>query len=226
MKVMILAAGRGERLRPLTDTTAKPLVKVGSRALIEYNLLRLKQAGIKDIVINLSYHAKQISRFLGNGVRYGVNIEYSSEGDKRLGTGGGIKRALPLLGEEPFWVVSADIWSEFDFSSVALKPGIDVHLVMVPNPEFHPEGDYGICSDGRLVKAEPKFNYSGMALMQPNIFSCCEADIFSFSPIINKAIAGKKATGSLYKGSWFNVGTMAEFNKLKKFIDTVGVRHT
>ena len=144
MKAMILAAGRGARLKPLTDQTPKPLLVVGECSLIEHNLLKLRNAGITEVVINVCHCAKQIIQTLGNGQRYGLQIEYSYEEGSALGTGGGIYQALPLLGDDPFLIVSSDVWSEFAFGSSIIQSNSDLHLVLVENPYYHPKGDYAL----------------------------------------------------------------------------------
>lgn len=214
MRAMVLAAGRGERLRPLTDTIPKPLLPVGSGCLIEQNLIRLAAAGVTDVVINVSYLAKQIIQYLGNGARYGLNVEYSYDGEECLGTGGGVYKALSMLGDKPFWVVSADVWSEFSFVDNSLCDEDLAHLVMVPNPEFHTKGDYGLDDQGKLTMQLPKLTYAGIGLIRPELFADCEPGIFSFSPLINRAMQLSAVSGELYEGSWFNVGTAREFQRL------------
>jgi len=216
MKAMLLAAGRGERLRPLTDSTPKPLIAVGAHRLIEYNIFKLKQAGVTDIVINVCYLAQQIVRYLGNGSRYGVNIEYSFEGDDLLDTGGGIQRALTLLGEKPFWLVSADIWSDYSFQSLELSGEIHAHLIMVENPSYHPRGDFGILADGKLTLESPRHTYGNIAVLKPELFYNCESAKFPLSLILKRGITNGSISGELYSGKWFNIGTLEELSLLQK----------
>lgn len=213
---MLLAAGRGRRLRPLTDDVPKPLIPVGQHRLIEYSILKLKAAGINNIVINVCYLAKKIISFLGDGSRYGVNIEYSLEGEECLGTGGGIYRALTLLGDKPFWLISADIWSDFISFDAQLNKDTYAHLLMVPNPEFHPDGDYGISEQGIISTQLPKFTYSGISLLAPKLFNGCRDEEFSLSPIFNKAIKRSQVSGELFAGDWFNVGTEKQLKRLRE----------
>lgn len=217
MKAMILAAGEGRRLRPLTETTPKPLLKAGNHCLIEYHLLRLKQAGITEVVINVSYLAERIPEFLGDGARYGLKLQYSIE-PALLGTGGGIFKALPLLGEEPFLLLSADIWSEYDYSEALLRSNNDAHLVLVENPEYHTRGDYGLDSAARIVRSAPLYTFAGIAKINPKIFSHSAAGNFSIAPLIEASIAKQKVSGELFHGAWFNVGTLQELEKLNKHL--------
>lgn len=219
MKAMLLAAGRGERLRPLTDTTPKPLVSAGELCLIEHSIVKLERAGIKDIVINVAYLADKIVHHLGNGEQYGVRLEYSYEGSESLGTGGGIYRALTLLGDQPFWLLSADVWSAYAEFDKVLKPNQAAHLVMVPNPDFHPQGDYAISESGRIIKATPKLTYAGIALLNPSLFIGCQPGNFSLSPLLNQAIQHDAVSGELYHGDWFNVGTIKELERLRVYLN-------
>jgi len=217
MKAMILAAGKGERLRPLTNTIPKPLVKAGGHALIEYHLMQLKKTGVTEIVLNVSYMAENIMQYLGSGERYGVKLFYSCE-PMSLGTGGGIKRALYLLGEKPFLLVSADIWSEYTFPKTFLEAQGDVHLLLVDNPAFHQAGDYGLSENSFLTKSGPKYTYAGIAKINPKIFTKIDKEHFSFSPLIDHAIDEHHATGELYHGAWFNVGTKKQLDALHQYL--------
>ncbi len=214
MKAMLLAAGRGKRMRPLTDKTPKALIPVGPHRLIEYNLFKLKAAGVKEVVINVSYLANQITRFIGDGSRYGLNVVYSYEPGECLGTGGGVFQALPLLGDEPFLLLSADIWSDCAFDKIHFAQGKEAHLIMVHNPSYHSGGDYGLDEMGLLSLHTPKFTYSGMSVVHPKLFKHCKAGIFSLSPLINDAIKRGCVSGELYSGRWFNVGTPEQLKLL------------
>ena len=217
MKAMILAAGKGERLRPLTLHTPKPLVRAGGVPLIEYHLRAIKSAGFEDVVINHAWLGQQIEDYLGNGRELGLKIGYSPEGEP-LETGGGIFRALPLLGGQPFLVVNGDIWVDFDFSSL-MKPikGL-AHLVLVDNPPHHPGGDFSLV-DGQVHDdaAQPRLTYSGIAVLHPQLFAGCTAGAFKLAPLLRDAMAKGLVTGERFAGRWVDVGTherLAEVEQL------------
>jgi MurNAc alpha-1-phosphate uridylyltransferase len=215
MKAMLLAAGRGERMKPLTDTVPKPLVTVGSSTLIEYNLARLQQAGVRDVVINVSYLGDKIIDHLGDGQRYGLNIVYSQEPDTPLGTGGGIYQALPLLGEDPFIVLSSDVWTDYPLEQLFDQVASDAHLIVVDNPSFHPTGDYGLTAAGYLdIKTSPKYTYASFGVLHPRLFRDSAPGCHAVSPLLEAAMARQAVTGELYRGQWFNVGTAVELNRL------------
>lgn len=207
MKAMILAAGFGRRMGALTKVTPKPLLKIQDKALVEHALSYCKTSGITEVVINVHYHAEQIMSFLGNGERYGMQIEYSDERECLLGTGGGILKALPLLGDQPFVLLSSDIVTDFSLAQLpVLKGDEQAHLVLVNNPEHHPEGDFGL--DGRFVIADGmRFTYGNIAVLSPELFECKSVREVDFASIIEKAIMKKRVTGEFYNGYWFNVGT-------------------
>lgn len=208
-RAMILAAGRGERMGELTVHTPKPLLRAAGRYLIEYAILNLKQAGIQEIVINVSYHAEQIKSALGDGSQYGVNIFYSEEAE-RLETGGGIFQALSLLGDEPFLVVSGDVITDYPLQQLSSNPQGLAHLVMVPNPDYHPQGDYGL-QDGHLVlQAKAKLTFGNIGVYQPALFANCKPGHFRLASLLNPAIEAGLVTGELYQGAWHNVGTPAD----------------
>lgn len=213
---MILAAGRGERMRPVTDRLPKPLVRVGDKPLIQYHVERLATAGIANIVINLAWLGAQIRDLLGDGARFGVHIQYSDEGDAALETGGGIHRALPLLGPRPFWVISADIWTTFVFTNTAARlADMDLaHLVLVPNPDFHPHGDFHLRS-GRVTEVVgERLTYANIALFRPELFAACGPGRYSFVPLLRTAIAQGRVSGESFAGRWHNVGTVAQLQEL------------
>ena len=218
MKAMLLAAGEGRRLRPLTETTHKALLPIGNTCLIEMNLRKLQQAGIHDIIINVSYLADQLMHYLGDGSRYGVRITYSIEADGCLGTGGGIHRALPFLGDEPFWVLSADVWSDFPLpAEKLLDEAMDGYLVMVPNPSYHPEGDFGIAlENGRLNFSDPKYTFANISFLRPQIFARYTGGIFELGAVFRDLIRAGCAYGEIYAGPWFNVGTEVELNAVRQ----------
>lgn len=211
MKVMILAAGRGERLRPITDRTPKPLLVVQGKPLIVHHLERLQSAGFMDIVINISWLGDKIRNHLGDGSRYGLQIHYSEEPPGALDTGGGILNALPLLGSAPFLVVNADIYTDFPFENIktTLKHGDLAHLVMVPNPSHRPRGDFYLSADGRLLDdSDTRLTYSGIGIHDPQFFNDCNPGRFPMLPLWQKAMRNKKVGGELYSGKWSDMGTI------------------
>jgi N-acetyl-alpha-D-muramate 1-phosphate uridylyltransferase len=207
MKAMLLAAGRGERMRPLTDSLPKPLVQVGGRPLIAWHLLALARARIREVVINVSWLAGQLRAALGDGNSFGVSISWSEEGPVPLETGGGIFRALPLLGPEPFLVVNADIWTDIDFGALRLEPGAHAHLVLIPNPAHHPRGDFALEGD-RVINAESdRLTYTGVGVYSPEFFFGCTEGRFPLLPLLNRAIAAARVRGEVHRGEWCDVGT-------------------
>ena len=218
MKAMILAAGKGERMRPLTLHTPKPLVRVGGVPLIEYHLRALHAAGFKEIVINHAWLGQQIEDYLGDGSRYGLQIRYSAEGEP-LETGGGIFKALPLLGEEPFVLVNGDIWTDYDLSALRRPLAGLAHLVLVNNPPHHAVGDFslirGQVHDAR--PAAPSLTYSGIAVLDPKLFAGCQAGAFKLAPLLRQAMGEEQVSGEHFDGHWVDVGTherLAEVEQL------------
>lgn len=206
MRAMILAAGRGERMGELTAQTPKPLLRVGEHCLIEYSIANLKRAGIEEIVINVSYHAEQIKTHLGDGKRYGVKLFYSEE-KERLETGGGIFQALPLLGSDPFVVLSCDIITDFPLSTLPKQPTGLAHLVLVQNPSYHPRGDFGLVNDMVDLSAAPALTFANISVMRPELFANCDPGHFRLTKLLMPAIQNKQMTGECYQGLWYNVGT-------------------
>ena len=213
MRAMILAAGRGERMGEMTLVKPKPLLRARGHYLIEYVIQHLKQAGITDIIINVAYLGDQIIKALGSGSRYGVNIEYSVE-ENRLETGGGMLKALPMLGSQPFVLVSADVISEFPLPSLPKQLSGLAHLVLVPNPGFKPEGDFGL-RDGLVdMDAKPSYTFGNISVIHPDLFDGCSPGYFPLSQLLFPAIREGRVTGEIYQGKWFNIGTqeqLAEF---------------
>jgi len=214
MKAMILAAGRGERMRPLTDLTPKPLLEVRGKPLIHWHLERLAAGGVQEVVINLSWLGDRIRAALGDGTRWGLRIRYSEEGPVPLETGGGIFRALPLLGAAPFLLVNGDAYSDFDYARLRLPAGRDAHLVLVPNPPQHPRGDFAlrdglICEDGA-----PRHTYAGIGVYSPELFAGCSDGRFPLLPLLRRAIAAGRLGGELYGGVWHDVGTVERLDEL------------
>ena len=216
MRAMILAAGRGDRLRPLTDKTPKPLIKVAGRSLIEYHIDKLAAAGIKDIIINTAWLADKIHQQLGDGSNYGVDIKYSDEGEA-LETAGGIINALPLLGEKPFLVINGDIWCDFDFSSLSqLATDSQSHLVLVKNPEHNQKGDFAL-QDGMVKNnGKPMFTFSGIGIYKPEFFAGQKAGITPLAPLIRKKCDDKLVSGQIHQGLWTDVGTLERLQVLEK----------
>ena len=207
MKAMLLAAGRGERMRPITDSLPKPLVRVAGKPLIVWHLEGLARAGVREVVINLSWLGAQLREALGDGARYGVQIRYSEGGPVPLETGGGIFRALPLLGAAPFLVVNGDIWTDIDFARLRLEADAHAHLVLIPNPPHHLRGDFGL-EDGWVVSRDSdRFTYSGVGLYRPEFFAGCSAERFPLLPLLNRAIAARRLRAELHRGEWCDVGT-------------------
>jgi MurNAc alpha-1-phosphate uridylyltransferase len=217
---MILAAGRGERMRPLTDALPKPLLRVRGKPLIERHVERLAEAGITRLVINLAWLGGLIRDYLGDGARYGVAITYSDETPRALETAGGIFRALRWLGREPFLVVNGDVLTDYPFGQLHLEDSLHAHLVLVPNPPQHPQGDFGLASG--LVTAETpaeapaepraeagctRYTFSGIAAYHPEFFAGCVDGTFPLKPLLLRAIAAGRCGGELYKGLWQDVGT-------------------
>lgn len=207
MKAIVLAAGRGERMRPLTERTPKPLIPVAGKPLIVYHLEALARAGVRDIVINLSHLGAQIPAALGDGGRFGVRITYSDEGPVPLETGGGIFNALPHLAPGPFLVVNGDIWTDFDFSTLALAREAHARLVLVPNPPHVAGGDFGLDGDLIVESEQDRYTYSGIGIYSPELFAGCSPGRFPLLPVLKRAIAARRLQGEVYRGEWCDVGT-------------------
>ena len=204
---MILAAGRGERLRPMTDTTPKPLLRVKGQPLIERHVTGLARAGIRRIVINLAWLGPQIREYLGDGTRYGVDIIYSEEQPRALETAGGIFRALPHLTPGPFAVVNGDIYTDFPFGTLELASDRNAHLVLVPNPVQHPLGDFGLDRGLALPEAASRYTFSGIAVYEPGFFAGCTDGAYPLKPLLLRSMAAKSCSAQLYTGLWEDVGT-------------------
>lgn len=223
MRAMILAAGRGQRMRPLTDDLPKPLLRAGRHSLIEYHLFKLAQVGVREVVVNHAWLGDKIEKYLGDGSRYGIKIHYSPEPEGGLETAGGIIRALPLLGTEPFWVINGDIYTDLDFHALPQKlgSGIDAHLLLVDNPPHHPHGDFAI-HNGLLAESEAaqkSYTFSGVGLYRPQFFSKYAAgeELFlPLRPLLNEAMQQQRISASVFSQRWVDVGTperLAELNK-------------
>jgi MurNAc alpha-1-phosphate uridylyltransferase len=204
---MILAAGRGERMRPMTDTIPKPLLRVRGQPLIERHVIALARAGITRIVVNLAWLGSQISEYLGDGARYGVSIAYSEETPRALETAGGIFRALPKLGPGPFAVVNGDVYTDFPFDGLKIAAERDAHLVLVPNPSQHPEGDFGLEQGLALATAAGRYTFSGIALYRAAFFAGCADGVFPLKPLLLRSMAAGRCSAELYTGAWEDIGT-------------------
>ena len=207
MRAMILAAGHGVRLKPLTDQTPKPLIPVAGKPLIEYHLEALAAAGFGEFVINQGHLGEQLPLALGNGERWGVRILWSDERPDPLETGGGLYKALPLLGDSPFLAVNGDIWTDYPFSRLRAVKCDYAHLVLVPNPEHHPRGDFAL--QGAVIRkhGEPRYTYSGIAVYHPRLFRDCSPGKFSVVPLMWRDMEENIVTGERYDGAWSDIGT-------------------
>lgn len=215
MKAMILAAGRGERMRPLSDDTPKPLLEVHGKPLIAYHLHALAKAGVREVVINVSYLAEKIRRALGDGSEYGLKIQYSFEAEA-LETGGGIYQALPLLGDAPFIIVNGDIWTDYPLQQLPHQLSNLAHLVLVDNPGFKTHGDLGL-ENGQVTLVEnPPYTYSGIAVFHPDLFKNASAGKFPLLQIFKPAIAAKQISGEHYGGVWVDIGTPERYQALSE----------
>ena len=218
MRAMILAAGRGERLRPLTDSLPKPLVPVAGKPLIEYHLEALSQAGFREIVINQGHLGDLLKERVGKGGRWGVNIHWSDEQPEALETGGGIFKALPLLGKGPFLVVNGDIWCTYAIARLRAVKCDHAHLVMVPNPEHNPQGDFAL--HGAVLKQNggPKLTFSGIGVYHPRLFRDCSPGKFPLAPILQRAMDSHIVTGERFNGPWNDAGTMQRLAEIESAI--------
>ncbi|AZL66637.1 MULTISPECIES: N-acetylmuramate alpha-1-phosphate uridylyltransferase MurU [Pseudomonas] len=219
MKAMILAAGKGERMRPLTLHTPKPLVPAAGKPLIEYHLEALARAGFTEVVINHAWLGQQIEDHLGDGSRFGLRLRYSPEGEP-LETGGGIFKALPLLGDAPFVLVNGDIWTDYDFSALQAPLQGLAHLVLVDNPGHHGRGDFRLL--GELVTdgddAPGTLTFSGISVLDPALFDACQPGAFKLAPLLRKAMAAGQVSGEHYRGHWVDVGTVERLADVERLI--------
>ena len=203
---MILAAGRGERLRPITDEIPKALVDVGGQSLLERHLDKVAASGIDTAVINLGWKGVQIVERIGDGSRFGLTVLYSQEGDNVLETGGGIHRALPLLGTEPFVVVNADVFTDMPLPK-SISDDADGHLVLVPRPSHKTSGDFSLESGRVRMSDAPEYTFSGIAIYRPEFFEACDAGRFPLAPMLFDAASRDRLSGEVYEGVWEDVGT-------------------
>ena len=224
MKAMLLAAGRGERMGPLTAEHPKPLLSLGPETLIERHLRRLAAAGFHEIVINLSYLGERIRAAIGDATPWGQSVAYSEEGEPPLETAGGILHALPLLGDEPFMVVSTDVVTDFDFGRLARAGGAYVagNLVLVPNPPHHPEGDFGLAPAGRLRREPPRHTYSGIGVLRPSLFRGLDPGITPLRTLLHPAVRRGALRGILHDGLWRDVGTPERLADVRELLRAGG----
>jgi N-acetyl-alpha-D-muramate 1-phosphate uridylyltransferase len=212
---MILGAGRGERMRPLTDRTPKPLLRAGDDTLIGHQIRRLRAAGFLELVINHAHLGEQIEAALGDGSAYGVSIRYSPEGEA-LETGGGIFRALPLLGDEPFLVTNGDIWCDLDYSTLRISRGDLAQIVLVQNPSHHPQGDFAL-SNGRVYREASggeRLTFAGIGIYRPALFAGCRPGKFPLAPLLHRAMDLGKVGGTRHQGEWMDIGTPRRLEEL------------
>lgn len=225
MRAMILAAGFGERLRPLTETTPKPLLQVGGKPLIQYHIENLARAGVREIVINTAWLGEMIEAYVGDGSRFGVDVLWSRE-CRPLETGGGIRRALPLLGPDPFLVINGDVWTDYDVASLvdrSWSEAIDAHLVLVPNPPFKTEGDFTLCDRGLVhypAAGERSLTFSGISVMRPEIFALypSASERFPLRSVLDSSVRAGSISGEVHEGQWWDVGTVERLEMLNAML--------
>ncbi|KTD39087.1 nucleotidyltransferase [Legionella nautarum] len=205
---MILAAGRGERLKPLTNSVPKAMCLVHHKPLIQYHVEKLADSGFERIVINHAYLGGKIRQHLGNGAKWGVEICYTPEPPGGLETGGGIYNALPLLGKDPFVTVNADIFTDYDFNLLHLMQAVQMHLVLVNNPQHNSQGDFDLHQPNRLSNQHKRYTYSGIACYRPEAFQQYKAGRYSLVPLFHQLIEKNLATGELYQGLWVDIGSL------------------
>jgi N-acetyl-alpha-D-muramate 1-phosphate uridylyltransferase len=225
VKAMVLAAGRGMRMRPLTDAVPKPLLRVGGKRLIEYHLERLSAAGFREVVINTAWLGDSIEATLGTGAQFGLAITYSHERPEALETGGGIFNALPLLGSAPFLLVNGDVWTDIEFGALRRDPPATslAHLVLVRNPPQHARGDFLLEQGGLLSEGEgSRHTYSGVGIYRPEFFAGCQPGKFPLLPLLRQAIAQRALSGELHEGRWYDIGTTERLAALDTVLSRAG----
>ena len=214
---MILAAGRGERMGALTKDCPKPLLEVGGEALIERHLRRLAESGTTEVVINLSYRGEQIRSRLGDGSRWNLTIEYSEEGEPPLETGGGVIRALPRLGREPFLLINSDVLTDFDYSSLELDDARGA-LVLVPRPAWRSQGDFGLDTQSLVTLSPPTYVFAGISMLHPELFKPYEPGRQPLKPILDAAIERRSLRGEVHGGMWSDVGTPQRLREVQRLV--------
>lgn len=222
MKAMILAAGLGQRMRPLTDSLPKPMLPAGGKPLLQYHLEALAKIGVSEVIINLAYLGDKIRDFVGNGAKFGLNVSYSEEPEP-LETAGALLHALPLLGDEPFILINGDVWTDYPLAELAtyrLQEDEDAHLILVPNPEFHPAGDFSPNPHGRLENNAnlPKFTFGGISLIHPRLINTYpqQRNKFPLGEVLRFGIVHNRISAQIYGGGWSDVGTPERLMALDK----------
>lgn len=229
MKALVFAAGLGERMRPLTDTTPKPLLQAGGKPLIAWHLEKLAAIGVREVVVNTSWLAPRFPELLGDGAHWGLHLRYSHEGGTPLETGGGMQHALQLLGESPFIAVNGDIWTDFDFAALPPEPPGDAHLVLVDNPAHNPRGDFSLDGAGRIHSDGPgRLTFSGIGIYRPRLLDDWRSVIgdapgagespprFKLAPLLRAAMSRDAVGGSRHDGRWTDVGTPQRLEQLDR----------
>jgi MurNAc alpha-1-phosphate uridylyltransferase len=225
MKTMILAAGRGERMRPLTDTNPKPMLPLAGKPLIGHLIESLSRAGLRDLVINHAHLGERIVEHIGDGSRYGVRVAYSPESDGGLETGGGIFQALSLMTSDPFVVVNGDIWTDYPFAQ--LPPAINglAHLVLVDNPSQHPQGDFVLSGNQVAEQGGERLTFGGIGVYRRALFSGCRPGKFPLAPLLRLAMARGAVTGEHYRGRWYDIGTPERLAELDRQLSGIPTPH-
>ncbi len=215
MKAMILAAGKGTRMQPLTKAIPKPLVEIHGKPLIVYHLEALATADITDVIINVSEYSKKIMPTLDDGSDYGINIHYSIE-ETLLDTGGGIVNALPILGDAPFIIINGDVWTDYPMQQLKRQPEKLAHIVMVDNPAHRPQGDFYLHDNHVTSTGENKLTYAGIGIYTPEFFAGCVKEKFSLGPLLHEQVAKQQVTGEYYQDIWQVVDSPAQVQELNQ----------
>ena len=216
MKAMILAAGRGARLRPLTDQQPKPLLSAGGKPLLQWTIESLARNGFSELVINTAWLGRQIESWLGDGHQFGVRVLYSPEPDGALGTGGGIHHALPLLGEQPFLVINGDVWTDYPLTQLDQPRSAQAHLVLVDNPPQHPAGDFELNAGWVGNGVSERLTFAGIGVYHPALFAACAPGEFALAPLLREAAENQTVSGEHFAGEWMDTGTVRRLADLDK----------
>ena len=224
MRAMILAAGRGDRLRPLTDQLPKPLCEVGGKSLLEHHLEKLAACGFRDVVINQGHLGDMLREAVGEGELWDIHIHWSNEQPEVLETGGGIFQALPLLGSAPFLVINGDIWSDYPLARLRAVKCDWAHLVLVPNPQHHPAGDFALQGARIHNTGEHQLTFSGIGVYHPRLFAGCSAGRFSVVPLLRRAVEEQVVTGEVFSGLWGDIGTPDRLERVRNLVISAGNR--